>query len=107
MKEKHPEEYKKAVENQQKQQQAQAQKALHGAKLNYFRTLKNQCAEDEEVVYYKKGGSVTCGCKKKEQGGEIPSAEPFRPHCRSPLRTRRQGFVRAGLYPSSRIHAFV
>ena len=67
MKEKHPEEYKAAMENQQKQ----AQKALHGAKLNYFRTLKNQCAEDEEVVYYKKGGSVTCGCKKKEQGGEV------------------------------------
>ena len=71
MKEKHPEEYKKAVENQQKQQQAQTQKALHGAKLNYFKSLKHQCAEDEEVVYYKKGGSVTCGCKKKEQGGEV------------------------------------
>ena len=67
MKEKHPEEYKAAMENQQKQ----AQKALHGAKLNYFRTLKNQCAEDEEVVYYKKGGSVNCGCKKKEEGGEV------------------------------------
>ena len=71
MKEKHPEEYKAAMENQQKQ----AQKALHGAKLNYFRTLKNQCAEDEEVVYYKKGGSVTCGCKKKEQGGEVVKAQ--------------------------------
>jgi hypothetical protein len=74
MKEKHPEEYKKAMENQQKQQQAQTQKALHGAKLNYFKSLKNQCAEDEEVVYYKKGGSVTCGCKKKEQGGEVKKA---------------------------------
>ena len=68
MKEKHPEEYKQAMENQQKQQ---ATKALHGAKLNYFKSLKHQCAEDEEVVYYKKGGSVTCGCKKKEQGGEV------------------------------------
>lgn len=71
MKEKHPEEYKQAVENQKKQQQAQTQKALHGAKLNYFKSLKHQCAEDEEVVYYKKGGSVTCGCKKKENGGEV------------------------------------
>lgn len=68
MKEKHPEEYKQAMENQQKQQ---ATKALHGAKLNYFKSLKHQCAEDEEIVYYKKGGSVTCGCKKKEQGGEV------------------------------------
>ena len=71
MKEKHPEEYKQAVQNQQKQQQAQAKKAAHGAKLNYFKFLKNQCAEDEEIVYYKKGGSVGCGCKKKEQGGEV------------------------------------
>ena len=70
MKEKHPEEYKAAMENQQKQ----AQKALHGAKLNYFKSLKNQCAEDEEVVYYKKGGSVNCGCKKKEEGGEVRKA---------------------------------
>lgn len=75
MKEKHPEEYKKAVENQQKQQQAQTQKALHGAKLNYFKSLKNQCAEDEEIVYYKKGGSVDCGCKKKESGGQVNKAE--------------------------------
>ena len=71
MKEKHPEEYKAAVENQQKQ----AQKALHGAKLNYFRSLKNQCSEGEELYYYKKGGSVGCGCKKKEDGGEIKKAE--------------------------------
>ena len=72
MKEKHPEEYKKAVENQQKQpQQAQTKKALHGATLNYFKSLKNHCAEDEEVVQYKKGGSVSCGCKKKEDGGQV------------------------------------
>ena len=74
MKEKHPEEYKKAVESQQQQQAQQAQKALHGAKLQYFKKLKNQCAEDEEVVYYKKGGSVNCGCKKKEDGGEVRKA---------------------------------
>lgn len=72
MKEKHPEEYKQAMQNQQKQQTT---KALHGAKLNYFKSLKHQCAEDEEVVYYKKGGSVTCGCKKKENGGEVPTAK--------------------------------
>ena len=47
MKEKHPEEYKQAVQNQQKQQQAQAKKAAHGTKLTYFKSLKNQCAEDE------------------------------------------------------------
>ena len=76
MKEKHPEEYKQAMENQQKQQQQQAQKAAHGTKLNYFRTLKNQCPEGEELVYYKKGGQVSCGCKKKkEEGGVIADDE--------------------------------
>ena len=49
-------------------------KALHGTKLNYFKSLKNQCAEDEEVVYYKQGGSVGCGCKKKEDGGQVNKA---------------------------------
>lgn len=53
----------------------QAKKAAHGAKLNYFKSLKNQCAEDEEVVYYKKGGSVGCGCKKKEDGGQVTTAK--------------------------------
>lgn len=49
------------------------QKAAHGAKLQYFRTLKHQCADDEELYYYKKGGLVDCGCKKKE-GGEVVKA---------------------------------
>ena len=49
--------------------QQQAQKAAHGAKLQYFKRLKNQCNEDEELVYYKKGGMVECGCQKKETGG--------------------------------------
>ena len=51
------------------------QKAAHGTKLTYFKSLKNQCAEDEEVVYFKKGGLVNCGCKKKEDGGEIAKAQ--------------------------------
>lgn len=69
------EDIKDFAASEQKQQQQQTQKAAHGAKLNYFKSLKNQCAEDEEVVYFKKGGSVTCGCKKKEQGGEVPTAK--------------------------------
>lgn len=46
-----------------------AQKAAHGAKLNYFRRLKNICAEDEELQYFKRGGQVDCGCVKKAQQG--------------------------------------
>ncbi len=52
------------------EQSKQAQKVEHGAKLQYFKKLKNQCADDEEIVYFKKGGLVDCGCKKKE-GGEV------------------------------------
>ena len=74
MKEKHPKEYEAAMKKQQ-QSQEQVKAAAHGAKLNYFKNLKNQCAEDEEVVYYRKGGSVHCGCKKKENGGEVPTAK--------------------------------
>ena len=48
--------------------------ALHGTKLQYFKKLKHQCADDEELYYYKKGGSVDCGCKKKEDGGEVRKA---------------------------------
>lgn len=51
--------------------QSQAQAAKHGAKLNYLKALKNQCTEDEELVYFKKGGKVDCGCRKKEDGGEM------------------------------------
>lgn len=53
----------------QKKDQKKTPKNLHGAKLNYFKNLKHQCADDEELVYYKVGGKVDCGCKKK--GGDI------------------------------------
>lgn len=54
----------------------QKQKAKHGTKLQYIKSLKNQCAEDEELYYYKKGGAVGCGCKKKEDGGPITKDNP-------------------------------
>ena len=52
-------------------QQAQAQKAEKGAKLNYIKSLKGQCPDGEELVYFKKGGMIGCGCQKKEKGGEV------------------------------------
>ena len=56
-------------------QQQQTQTMKHGAKLQYIKNLKHQCADDEELVYYKKGGSVDCGCQKKEKGGEVVTAK--------------------------------
>ena len=68
MKEKHPKEYEAAMKQQE------TQKGAHGMKLQYIKSLKHQCADDEELYYYKKGGSVNCGCKKKEDGGEVVKA---------------------------------
>lgn len=60
----------------QEEETSKARKAAHGMKLNYIRNLKNQCANDEELVYFKKGGSLDCGCRKKMQkGGETPKKE--------------------------------
>ena len=56
-------------------QKLATRKAAHGAKLNYFRKLKNQCPEGEELYYYKKGGKAGCGCRKKENSGEIVTAK--------------------------------
>lgn len=64
---------KQAYEEFTQLMQSKAQKAAHGAKLQYFKKLKNQCADDEELVYFKKGGMIDCGCKKKmEDGGKTP-----------------------------------
>lgn len=48
-----------------------AKKAEKGAKLNYIKRLNHKCADDEELYYFKKGGKVGCGCKKKEDGGVV------------------------------------
>lgn len=55
-------------------QQQQAQKAAHGAKLDYIARLNNGfCAPDEELAYFKVGGKFCRKCKKKqEEGGAIP-----------------------------------
>lgn len=76
---------KKLSKLDKEQQQALAQeyqqwkakkktKAAHGAKLDYVKSLKHICPEGEELVYFKQGGSVGCGCKKKEDGGEVVKA---------------------------------
>ena len=66
------------IDQAEKEQTKQAQKAEHGTKLQYLKSLKNKCNEDEELVYYKKGGTVDCGCVKKK-GGEIDKAKSNNP----------------------------
>lgn len=60
-------------------QQTQSQKAEKGAKLNYIKSLKGQCPDGEELVYFKKGGMIGCGCQKKEKGGEVEQPKKLNP----------------------------
>lgn len=50
-------------------------KAAFGAKLNYIKALKNECAENEKLVIFKSGGKTGCGCKKLDLGGETPKKQ--------------------------------
>ena len=72
LKQQDPQKYSQLV---QLGQQAQAQKAEKGAKLNYIKSLKGQCPDGEELVYFKKGGMIDCGCQKKEKGGAVKPAK--------------------------------
>lgn len=61
--------YKKFLEERVK-------KGAHGAKLQYIKSLKDQCADDEELVYFRRGGAVGCGCVEKEKtGGSVKSTQ--------------------------------
>lgn len=53
----------------QEMQSQQAQAAKHGAKLKFIKNLKHQCAEDEKLEYFAKGGAIGCQCVKKDQKG--------------------------------------
>lgn len=76
LKQQDPEQFAQLV---QLGQQAQSQKAEKGAKLNYIKSLKGQCPDGEELVYFKKGGMIDCGCQKKETGGEVKSTKKLNP----------------------------
>lgn len=59
----------------QEMQQQQAQAAKHGAKLKFIKNLKHQCAEDEKLEYFAKGGAIGCQCVKKNLYGGKPGPE--------------------------------
>lgn len=79
-------------------QEMQAQQpvaARLGAKLNYVRTLKGDCPEGQEVVYFKEGGRV---CKKcvakaaegtKTKGDDVVKA--FKDKCGSKMKKKACG----------------
>ena len=59
-------------------------KAKLGAKLDYIRKIKGLCAEDEELVYMKKGGRMCPVCEKKkkamkaEEGEKLDAVKEFK-----------------------------
>lgn len=58
----------------QEMKSQQTRIARQGAKLKFIKGLKHQCAEDEELKYFKVGGTIGCDCVKKDQKGG--KAEP-------------------------------
>jgi len=81
----------------QEMQAQQAQMARQGAKLRFIKSLKHQCAEDEELKYFAKGGVIGCNCIKKEQkGGKTEpkknALQQFKDKKKqqSPIRTKEQ-----------------
>lgn len=56
-----------------------SRKARLGAKLNYFKQI-SECPEDQEVVYFKKGGEIckVCVGKKMQDGGKSDPIKEFK-----------------------------
>lgn len=58
--------------------------AKRGAKLNYIKSLKGDCPDGEEVVYFQKGGQLCKACQKKhdkmiaEKGKKLNPVEEFK-----------------------------
>lgn len=50
-------------------------KAKLGAKLDYIRKIKGLCAEDEELVYMKRGGRMCPVCEKKKKAMKAKEGE--------------------------------
>lgn len=57
----------------QQAQQQQVQAAKKGAKLNYIRSLNNQCPEGMELQYFKAGGQICSKCVEAKKKAEKAS----------------------------------
>jgi hypothetical protein len=57
------------------QMKGQTPSAKLGSKLNYIKSLKGDCPDDEEVVYFKKGGMICKACEKKKQGAKLEQSK--------------------------------
>lgn len=62
------------------QQMKGSRKARLGAKLDYIKQSIGECPEDQEVVYFKKGGEICkiCAGKKMQDGGKSDPIKNFK-----------------------------
>ena len=62
------------------QQMKGSRKARLGAKLDYIKQSIGECPEDQEVVYFKKGGEIckVCASKKMQNGGKSDPIKNFK-----------------------------
>lgn len=80
----------------QEMQQVQAQAAKHGAKLKFIKGLKHQCAEDEHLEYFAKGGAIGCNCVKNQKNGGTTESkksaiEAFKEKCGGKMKKDKCG----------------
>lgn len=77
----------------QEMQSQQAQMAKQGAKLQYIKNLKHQCAEDEHLEYFAKGGTIGCNCVKNKQGEEPKknALDAFKEKCGGKMKKKQNG----------------
>lgn len=67
-----------------------AQKARLGAKLNYLRSIKGNCPEGQELVYFRKGGIVCKRCIEKNTNSPkgIAAVKAFKDKCGSKMKKK-------------------
>ena len=72
-----------ALQIMQKIQQImqQVQSAKLGAALNYIKRIKGECPEGQELVYFKKGGSICKQCVAKQNAKDEDPVKAFKEKC--------------------------
>jgi len=66
-------------------QEMQAQSA------NYIKRLKHQCAEDEHLEYFAKGGRVGCNCVKNTQEPQKNALAAYKEKCGGKMKKKQIG----------------
>lgn len=82
-----------ALQIMQKIQQImqQVQSAKLGAVLNYIKRIKGECPEGQELVYFKKGGSICKQCVAKQNAKSEDPVKAFKEKCGGKTKKAEKG----------------